>query len=206
MKWGRAMDDLGGLDARLASALERISAAHGRERESLRMGRAQDGAAGELQAVKADLEATRSALEAARAEVEALRSERDEAKARLQTVTAQAEADAAARRTAEEALAAHTARERLERVKDGNLAEGLTGRVTVLETALDRVKAVNAQLRANNAALREAAVAGQADGAALDESLKAEIEALSAAREADRAEMDAIMAALKPIIEETANA
>ena len=193
------MDDLGGLDARLASALERIAAAHGRERETLRMGRTQDGGAAELQAVKAD-------LEAARAEVEALRSERDEAKARLQTLTAQAEADGAARRTAEEALAAHTARERLEKVKDGNLAEELTARVTVLETALDRVKAVNAQLRASNGALREAAAAGKADDTTLDESLKAEIEALNAAREADRAEMDAIMAALKPIIEETANA
>lgn len=196
------MDDLGGLDARLAAALDRIAASHARQVEDLREARdARASGAGD-----ADTAALKTELADARSEMEALHAALEEERRAVAeiTSTAEAERETASRLRAERDAAA--ASSRLGAVQDGAASEENARRLTDLEAALDRLRAANAQLRINNAALRKAAAAGGADAALLEDGMQAEIDALRAAREADRAEIDSILQALKPIVEEGADA
>lgn len=70
-----------------------------------------------------------------------------------------------------------------------------------LDGELQRLRAANAQLRENNAALRDANAEGVAEPHLINNSLRAELEALRATRAADIAEADAILGALGPIVE-----
>lgn len=82
----------------------------------------------------------------------------------------------------------------------------LAARAEGLETELGGLRQVNAELRANNTALREANAAGLADAHLLNKSMQAELEALRRVREGDRAELDDILQSLKPLYSEAANA
>lgn len=71
-----------------------------------------------------------------------------------------------------------------------------------LDAELQRLRAVNTDLRELSAQLRSAATDGVAQPELINSALMAEVEALQAQRSADRAELAAILADLKPIVEE----
>ncbi len=78
---------------------------------------------------------------------------------------------------------------------------------TVLEQGeggLARLRKVNAELRNNNAALRDAVAQGLAEPHLVNKSMMAELEALRAAQAADRTELDAVLAELAPLLEPAA--
>ena len=83
------------------------------------------------------------------------------------------------------------------------------------EEAVSRLARVNADLRANNTALREAIQRGIAEPHLVNKSMMVELEALRTAQAADRAELDAVLGELNALVsdagraadgEETANA
>lgn len=88
-------------------------------------------------------------------------------------------------------------------------------KASVLEAEVRRLKAdlagrdaltqqfrrVNAQLRQNNLALREANGRGLADAHLINKAMLAELESIRASRDADRAEIDAVLAELDPLLE-----
>ena len=95
--------------------------------------------------------------------------------------------------------------------QDGKLAElesnveaGRT-RAARMDRELQRLRQVNAELRSNNAALREALAAGVSEPHLVNKAMLAELEALRATRAADAAEMDAILDELTPIIKKEAS-
>jgi chromosome segregation ATPase len=71
---------------------------------------------------------------------------------------------------------------------------------------VQRMREVNAGLRASNAALREANAEGLADAGLVNAAMEAELAALRTTADARRAEIDAILARLEPLIEERAHA
>ncbi len=83
---------------------------------------------------------------------------------------------------------------------------GLKDALQSTDTDLQRVKAINAELRNTNAALREANASGLADAALVNSSLSTELDALRILRETDRAEIDRVLSELDPILGEAANA
>lgn len=70
------------------------------------------------------------------------------------------------------------------------------------EAAVSRLGRVNAELRANNAALREAIENGVAEPHLVNKAMMAELEGLRAARGADRAELDAVLGELGALVAE----
>lgn len=78
----------------------------------------------------------------------------------------------------------------------------LRGLLEEEEAAVSRLGRVNAELRANNAALREAMTAGLAEPHLVNKAMMAELEALRAAQGADRADLDAVLGELGPLIAE----
>ncbi len=80
----------------------------------------------------------------------------------------------------------------------------LRGLLEEEETSLARLVRVNRELRANNAALRDAIADGVAEPHLVNKSMMAELEALRAAQHADRAELDAVLGELLPLVEEAA--
>ncbi|RMD92426.1 MAG: hypothetical protein D6811_06965 [Alphaproteobacteria bacterium] len=62
------------------------------------------------------------------------------------------------------------------------------------------------EVRAALARLREAAAEGTSEPQLINQAILTELEALRALREADRQELDALIAELKPLVEEDANA
>lgn len=200
------MADLSELERRLAAAIARMRAAHQATRTVL--GAAQARIA-ELEAAVADAPgadtATAAALDEAGAEIARLRAALEAERAQGADLAEASAADRAALAAARDEVAALRAADRLGAVR-AHGDEASIGRQTDLEQALDRLRAVNAQLRQNNAALRRAHADGLADPDLVNTGLQLEIDALSAARAADRAEIDSILAALAPIVEETEDA
>lgn len=95
--------------------------------------------------------------------------------------------------------------------QDGQLAE-LQQRVDASEARagrfdrdLQRLRAVNADLREINDNLRQAVEQGVSEPHLVNKAMLAELEALRAVRSADAAEMDAILEALTPIIRQEAD-
>ena len=82
----------------------------------------------------------------------------------------------------------------------------LTETLDVQGLELQRMKKTNIALRENNRVLREAVEAGVGDGQMINKSMATELEALRASRLADMAEMDEILAELRPLVEEGADA
>lgn len=157
------MGDISELQARLQAALDRVGA--GVERLSAARG------IGELEDLRAALEAERTVNAQLEERVRAIRERQD---GRVQELQAE--------------------------------VERLRETLAIREGETERLKAVNVQLRENNRKLREANKAGLADPGLVDEGLEAELAALRAQQSADRAELDDILAELKPLIGESADA
>jgi chromosome segregation ATPase len=77
----------------------------------------------------------------------------------------------------------------------------LNARIENQDVQFQRLKAANAQLRDSNALLRERNVEQLGDASVIDQSMRAELEALKATRAADVDEMDTILEELKPLME-----
>ena len=147
-----------------------------------------------------------AALERIGSGVDALRSSANEA------APAADAGELAELRTAleDEKLANAQLEERLKTIhrrNDARIAEmetELTDRTSAmqaLDAELQRLRNANAQLRDNNTALREANAEGVAEPHLINNSLRAELEALRATRAADIAEADAILGTLAPLVE-----
>lgn len=95
------------------------------------------------------------------------------------------------------------------RAKQENAVETLASELARLrrlleeeEAAVARLGRVNAQLRTNNAALREAIENGVAEPHLVNKAMMAELEGLRAAQGADRAELDAVLGELGALVSE----
>lgn len=223
------MSDIAELEARLAGAIDRMGAAHDRTQQQLHVARLRiAGLEEENTALLTELDRVREAASAIvpadealiaelrgaiAAEAEVARQVRDEVEALKGELAAERDNTAAMAREAESGraalegvsaeLVALKARDRLEALESGAITEEMLSRVSELETAVAQLQLVNAQLRRNNAALRRAHEAGLPDAGLVNDGLRAELEAVNAARAADRAEIESILAALKPLVEET---
>ena len=71
---------------------------------------------------------------------------------------------------------------------------------------IQRLEKVNAQLRDNNRALREANETGVGEPELINAAMATELESLRNSRNGDRAELDAILTELKPLVEGHADA
>lgn len=71
---------------------------------------------------------------------------------------------------------------------------------------IQRLEKVNAQLRANNQALRVANESGVGDPHLINKAMMAELDSLRLSRDSDRAELDVILNELKPLVEGRADA
>lgn len=71
---------------------------------------------------------------------------------------------------------------------------------------LQKLRAVNAELRTSNEALRTANAGALPDDNLVNQALLAEVEALRALEAQNRAEIDRALSVLEPMLEETANA
>lgn len=67
---------------------------------------------------------------------------------------------------------------------------------------VQRMRSVNDELRASNAALREANAQGLPDAELVNAGMISELEALRAERAAERAEIDEVLATLEPLLQE----
>lgn len=93
--------------------------------------------------------------------------------------------------------------------KQETMVAGLEGEVARLKEAIrardgevQRMKAVNDELRASNAALRNANAQGLADPDLVNTAMVAELDGLRAERAAERAEIDEVLASLEPLLKE----
>jgi len=212
------MTEIADFEQRLAGALDRMAASHARTQADLRAARsriaeleaAQPAPAAESMTETRELERlldeARQAAADARRDADAAQAALQAERENLSAIAAQAEADRAAREAAEGALAAHKGGERLGDLKSQHVDADHAARISQLEQALQNLQRANAQLRQNNVALRKAHEAGLPDAGLVDDGLRAELAGLQAARDADRAEIDGILDALRPLIEETADA
>jgi len=78
--------------------------------------------------------------------------------------------------------------------------ERLGARIAGAEETAARLARVNAELRANNTALREAIARGVAEPHLVNKSMMVELEALRTAQAADRAELDAVLGELNALV------
>ena len=223
------MSDIAELEARLAGAIDRMGAAYDQTQQQLLAARMRIAALEEENnALLTELDRVREAASAiipaddallddlrnaAAAEAEAAERARAEAAALTNDLAAERDTVAAIGREADACraalegvsaeLAALKARDRLEALEAGIIAEETVSRISELEQVTEQLRLVNAQLRQNNAALRRAHEAGLPDAGLVNDALRAELEAVTAARAADRAEIESILAALRPLVEET---
>ena len=99
------------------------------------------------------------------------------------------------------------------RDKQETVVAGLERRVAQLTDQLDRAAtnlarqtALVTQLTETNRTLREAAMAGIADGAGINRAMEADLEALDALRAAERAEIETVLGEVRRLIGEGADA
>jgi chromosome segregation ATPase len=92
--------------------------------------------------------------------------------------------------------------------QDGQMAdlsareEHARTRLAGVDRDIQKLRQANAELRANNAKLREALSDGIAEPQLINKAIVAELEAIRALRGVDAAEVDLVIDALTPIIEE----
>ena len=84
--------------------------------------------------------------------------------------------------------------------------ERLRALLATEEEAVSRLSRVNADLRANNTALREAIQRGVAEPHLVNKSMMVELEALRTAQAADRAELDAVLGELNALVADAGRA
>ena len=80
----------------------------------------------------------------------------------------------------------------------------LTAQLETDEVVLSRLSKVNAELRANNDALRTAIADGNISAELVNDAMAAELEGLRVAQAADRAELDAVLGELGQLINDSA--
>ncbi len=198
--------------ARIFAALDRISAIvtenGGRDDELARLHQRDQALIDELQATlaeeRADLDAERvtsarlkDRLDEVEQQLEHARAAQEAAESRLKEAeNARFEAEAALREKTREQDREHNSTRHLE-----ERISRLTARIENQDIQFQRLKEANQQLRDSNALLRERNLEMLADPAAIDQSLRAELDALKTMRESDVDEMDAILDELKPLVE-----
>ncbi len=197
------MEDIEQYQSRITAALDRISKevanAGTRETDDDHL-RQRDAALIE------ELEAT---LKEERADLVAERSETTRLRAALQTAEAAGRSALADR---DQALA--KVREARAAAANGSQPGGaleskierLNARIENQDIQFQRLKAATAQLRESIGILRTRNADMLADPAAIDQSLRVELEALKSTRAADVDEMDTILEELKPLVEGQVNA
>ncbi len=211
------MDDMEQYQARIFAALDRISGlvadSTGRDGELAQLHERDQALIDELQATlaeeRADLDAERvtttrlkERLNEIEQQLEHARAAQEAAEARLKEAeNARFEAEAALREKIREWEREHNSTRNLQ-----DRISRLTARIENQDVQFRRLKEANRQLRDSNAVLRERNLEMVADPAAIDQSLKAELEALKTMRESDVDEMDAILDELKPLVEGKINA
>lgn len=79
---------------------------------------------------------------------------------------------------------------------------GLKEALSARDAEVQTMRSVNENLRASNAALREANAQGLAEPDLVNSAMVTELDSLRAAREADRAEIEEILAVLEPALKE----
>ena len=175
------MSQIEELQTRITAALERIQS-------GLEALAAHEAAKAEEAAAKAEEEAAKAEQDAEKAAAEsatlaALRQELEDEK----LVTAQME---------ERIRVLHARLEdkdaALAAAQGAGHADGET--LARLDADLQALRTANEQLRASNAALREAHATGLADADAINASMQAELDGLRAARDAERGEVAAVLA------------
>ena len=213
------MSDIAELEARLAGAIDRMGAAYDQTQQQLLAARMRIAALEEENnALLTELDRVREAASAiipaddallddlrnaAAAEAAALTNDLAAERDTVAAIGREADACRAALEGVSAELAALKARDRLEALEAGIIAEETVSRISELEQVTEQLRLVNAQLRQNNAALRRAHEAGLPDAGLVNDALRAELEAVTAARAADRVEIESILAALRPLVEET---
>lgn len=80
-------------------------------------------------------------------------------------------------------------------------ADTVTGRLTEMDTELQRLRSANNALRQSNEDLRQANEAGVGDAHLINKAMMAELEGLRATRAADVSEMNTIIDTLTPLIQ-----
>jgi len=178
------MSEISELEARLGRALQRIAEAVRRP------------------AVPSDAVAMLGAeVERLGAQVATLRHENDAAAAeiaRLGQALEEEQLVVAQQKARNEALHAQL---------DAAVAAGaevsrLKADLTARDALAAQFRRVNAQLRQNNIALREANANGLPDAHLINKAMLTELESIRASREAERAEIDAVLAELRPLVGE----
>ncbi|AJE46282.1 hypothetical protein [Celeribacter indicus] len=164
------MSEISQFEARISAALERIGRAVSAAEERAETAGAPEGAA------TAGLEAETARLSAA---LEAEKASNHQLEERVKAIHERQEGHVAA----------------LEQE-----VETLRRQLADHDRGMQTLRAVNAQLRENNAALRGANSEGVGDPALIDAGMRAELEALKAARSAEATELDAILAELKAVM------
>ncbi|MCK0138239.1 hypothetical protein [Aliiroseovarius sp. F47248L] len=81
----------------------------------------------------------------------------------------------------------------------------LTAQLETDEVVLSKMRQVNADLRANNDALRKAIADGDVTAELVNDAMAAELEGLRVAQSADRAELDAVLGELGQLINDSSS-
>ncbi|MCR8723779.1 hypothetical protein [Frigidibacter sp. ROC022] len=179
------MNEISALESRLEAALERIGTAL----------RTPAPVSDELQIARAEVDRLGDTVARLTSEVEATATQLAEAKQALDEevlVTKQLKAR-------NEALHAKLDAAEAE-------AERLRGELAARDALTGQFRRVNAQLRQNNLMLREANAKGLPDAHLINKAMLTELESIRASRDAERVEIDAVLAELKPLIGEGADA
>ncbi len=90
-------------------------------------------------------------------------------------------------------------------VLEGRLAR-MAEQLDAIGLEFQRMKKTNIALRENNRVLREALENGVGDAHLINKSMMAELEALRSSRMAEMVELDEVLAELRPLVEERADA
>lgn len=85
-------------------------------------------------------------------------------------------------------------------------AKTAEARLAEVEKELATFRRLNDELRASNAALRDANAEGVGDAHLINKSMRTELESLRTAHNADRKELETLLEELKPLVKEASNA
>ncbi|WP_417471941.1 colicin transporter [Leisingera sp.] len=195
-------------EERLANAqlTERVRVLNARLKEA---GGGRPGDAGELEALRAEVQLLRNEA-GDPAEKEALRAEVARLKRELEVAanTAAGERDALKAELAELAAQNEALTAQLQQAQSGGSdhadvsaqPEDPSAALVRLDAEHQQLRQANDELRAVNAALRDANAQGVADASLINSAMEAEISGLRAAQASDKAQVNAVLAKLEPLL------
>lgn len=198
-------------EERLANAqlTERVRVLNARLKEA---GGGRPGDAGELEALRAEVQLLRNEA-GDPAEKEALRAEVARLKRELEVAanTAASEHDALKAELAELAAQNEALTAQLQQAQSGASGgsdhadvsaqpEDPSAALVRLDAEHQQLRQANDELRAVNAALRDANAQGVADASLINSAMEAEISGLRAAQASDKAQVNAVLAKLEPLL------